>query len=89
MHATLRVICYVNALMHLFCTSQDFYSTTLDALIEAKNDRLWFKTQLKLCGLWFKLREFGRATKILRELHKYAFSCSLCVLHERPSPCDS
>ncbi|EIE26723.1 PCI-domain-containing protein [Coccomyxa subellipsoidea C-169] len=49
---------------------QDFYGTTLDALVEAKNDRLWFKTQLKLCGLWFKLKEYGRASKILRELHK-------------------
>lgn len=40
--------------------------------MEAKNDRLWFKTQLKLCGLWFKLKEYGRASKILRDLHKCA-----------------
>ena len=39
---------------------------------EAKNERLWFKTNLKLCGLWFKLKEYGRAQKILRELHKCA-----------------
>ena len=39
-------------------------------LQEAKNERLWFKTNLKLCGLWFKLKEYGRAQKILRELHK-------------------
>lgn len=56
---------------------QDFYGTTLDALVEAKNDRLWFKTQLKLCGLWFKLKEYGRASKILRELHKCAISQDL------------
>lgn len=49
---------------------QDFYGTTLEALMEAKNERLWFKTQLKLCGLWFKLKEYGRASKILRKLHK-------------------
>ncbi|BDA40631.1 COP9 signalosome complex subunit 2 [Coccomyxa sp. Obi] len=49
---------------------QDFYGTTLEALMEAKNDRLWFKTQLKLCGLWFKLKEYGRASKILRDLHR-------------------
>lgn len=49
---------------------QDFYSATLDALVEAKNDRLWFKTQLKLCALWFKLKEYGRAHRILKELHK-------------------
>lgn len=51
---------------------QDFYGLTLDALKEAKNDRLWFKTQLKLCGLWFKLKEYGRGAKILRELHRYS-----------------
>ena len=50
---------------------QDFYGLTLDALREAQNDRLWFKTQLKLCGLWFKLKEYGRGAKILRELHRY------------------
>ena len=49
---------------------QDFYGLTLDALKEAKNDRLWFKTQLKLCGLWFKLKEYSRGAKILRELHR-------------------
>ena len=52
--------------------AQDFYGTTLEALVEAKNERLWFKTQLKLCGLWFKLKEYGRAQKILRELHRCA-----------------
>ncbi len=51
--------------------TQDFYGLTLDALKEAKNDRLWFKTQLKLCGLWFKLKEYGRGAKILRELHRW------------------
>jgi COP9 signalosome complex subunit 2 len=27
---------------------QDFYETTLDALKDAKNDRLWFKTNTKV-----------------------------------------
>jgi COP9 signalosome complex subunit 2 len=54
--------------------AQDFYGLTLDTLKEAKNDRLWFKTQLKLCGLWFKLKEYGRGAKILRELHKCELS---------------
>ncbi|KAK9794025.1 hypothetical protein WJX73_004702 [Symbiochloris irregularis] len=49
---------------------QNFYGTTLEALAEAKNERLWFKTQLKLCGLWFKLNEYGRLARILKELHK-------------------
>lgn len=58
---------------------QDFYGTTLEALMEAKNDRLWFKTQLKLCGLWFKLKEYGRASKILRDLHKCVW-CSFVLI---------
>lgn len=52
---------------------QDFYSSTLSSLAETNNERLWFKTQLKLCGLWFKLKEFSRMHKILKELHR-----SLC-----------
>ena len=28
---------------------QEFYETTLDALKDAKNDRLWFKTN---CKVW-------------------------------------
>ena len=50
---------------------QDFYSFTLSALAEANNERLWFKTQLKLCGLWFKLKEYSRMHRILKELHRY------------------
>ena len=48
----------------------DFYETTLTALQEAKNDRLWFKTNLKLGKLWFDREEYGRLLKILKELHK-------------------
>lgn len=61
----------------IVCFVQDFYTATLDALSEAKNDRLWFKTQLKLCGLWFKLKEYTKAHRISRELHK-------CVLLHPP-----
>eukprot|EP00249_Psilotum_nudum_P017360 c26281_g1_i2 orf=253-1572(+) len=49
---------------------QDFYRTTLKALEEAKNERLWFKTNLKLCKLYFDMGEYGRMSKILKELHK-------------------
>lgn len=28
---------------------QEFYETTLEALKDAKNDRLWFKTNTKVC----------------------------------------
>ena len=37
---------------------------------EARNERLAFKTNLKLCKLWYDAREFGRMAKILRELHR-------------------
>ncbi len=30
---------------------QEFYETTLDALKDAKNDRLWFKTNTKVCAI--------------------------------------
>lgn len=38
--------------------------------LQAKNERLWFKTNLKLCKLYLDSKEYGRMTKILRELHK-------------------
>lgn len=49
---------------------QEFYETTLVALQEARNERLWFKTNLKLGKLWFDMSEFPRLTRILKELHK-------------------
>lgn len=49
---------------------QEFYEKTLDALQEARNERLWFKTNLKLGKLWFDVNEFGRLAKVLKELHK-------------------
>ncbi|KAL1503036.1 hypothetical protein AB1Y20_011105 [Prymnesium parvum] len=49
---------------------QTFYETTLVALQEAKNERLWFKTNLKLGKLWFDREEYGRLQKILKELHR-------------------
>ncbi|THU49424.1 hypothetical protein C4D60_Mb06t09430 [Musa balbisiana] len=48
----------------------EFYETTLKALEEAKNERLWFKTNLKLCTIWFDMVEYGRMGKVLKELHK-------------------
>lgn len=49
---------------------QQFYETTLKALEKARNDRLWFKTNLKLSGLWFRLKEYGRMGRVLKELHR-------------------
>ncbi|KAG9289978.1 hypothetical protein G9A89_010284 [Geosiphon pyriformis] len=65
----------INNILDFISTSQDmtfmeeFYSTTLNALEEAKNDRLWVKTNLKLAKLWLDRKEFTRLNKILRQLH--------------------
>lgn len=49
---------------------QNFYETTLDALKDAKNDRLWFKTNTKLGKLYFDRSDFGKLQKILKQLHQ-------------------
>jgi len=46
-----------------------FYQTTLDSLVDSKNDRLWVKTNLKLAKLWLDRHEYSRLNKILRQLH--------------------
>lgn len=43
---------------------QDFYSLTLDSMAEAKNERLWFKTNVKLANLLVSLREGAKAAKV-------------------------
>lgn len=65
---------------------QEFYETTLRALEKARNDRLWFKTQLKLVGLWFKAKEWGRMHRILKELHRSAHTVST-LYHGNSQPC--
>jgi len=49
---------------------EEFYATTLTSLEEAKNERLWLKTNLKLAKLWLDRMEVGRLNKILRQLHQ-------------------
>lgn len=49
---------------------EKFYDTTLSALKESQNERLWFKTNMKLAKLWFDKQEVHRLQRILRELHK-------------------
>ncbi|XP_031229115.1 COP9 signalosome complex subunit 2 [Mastomys coucha] len=44
--------------------------TTLEALKDAKNDRLWFKTNTKLGKLYLEREEYGKLQKILRQLHQ-------------------
>lgn len=49
---------------------QNFYETTLEALKDAKNDRLWFKTNTKLGKLYFDRSDFAKLQKILKQLHQ-------------------
>jgi len=66
----------INSILDYISTSkqmdllQCFYETTLDALKDAKNDRLWFKTNTKLGKLYFDREEFNKLAKILRQLHQ-------------------
>ncbi|KDQ63032.1 hypothetical protein JAAARDRAFT_120393 [Jaapia argillacea MUCL 33604] len=46
-----------------------FYQVTKDALVEAKNDRLSVKTNLKLAKLWLDRKEYGRLSRLIRELY--------------------
>lgn len=55
---------------------QNFYETTLDALKEAKNERLWFKTNTKLGKLYFDRGDFNKLQRILKQLHS---SCQVSV----------
>lgn len=57
---------------------QDFYETTLDALKDAKNDRLWFKTNTKLGKLYYDRSDFNKLAKILKQLHQ---SCQVQTIH--------
>ncbi len=65
---------------------QNFYETTLLALKETKNDRLWFKTKLKLGKLYFDNGDYVKLARVLKELHKscqvnqYNIFCSRLAL---------
>ncbi|KAF8943536.1 hypothetical protein BGZ47_005354 [Haplosporangium gracile] len=65
----------INNILDFISSSSDmtfmekFYQTTLNALKDANNDRLLVKTNLKLAKLWLDRKEFGRLSKILRQLH--------------------
>lgn len=66
----------INSILDFISTSnqitllQEFYETTLDALKDAKNDRLWFKTNCKLGKLYFDREDFNRLSRIIKELRK-------------------
>ncbi|XP_063434770.1 COP9 signalosome complex subunit 2-like isoform X2 [Mytilus trossulus] len=66
----------INSILDYISTSkqmellQNFYETTLDALKEAKNERLWFKTNTKLGKLYYDREDYNKLQKILKQLHQ-------------------
>eukprot|EP00111_Clytia_hemisphaerica_P003188 TCONS_00009086-protein len=66
----------INSILDFISTSnqitllQEFYETTLDALKDAKNERLWFKTNCKLGKLYYDREDFSRLSRIIKELRK-------------------
>jgi len=64
----------INSLIEKVSTSADhqlldkFYEMTLDALKEIKNERFWFKTQLRVAKMKFDQEKFGELVSILDEL---------------------
>lgn len=66
----------INSILDYISTSknmellQDFYETTLEALKDAKNDRLWFKTNTKLGKLYYDREDFNKLSRILKQLHQ-------------------
>lgn len=66
----------INSILDFISTSkqmallQEFYETTLDALKDAKNDRLWFKTNCKLGKLYYDCEDFNKLGRIIKELRR-------------------
>ncbi|KAK9381701.1 PCI domain-containing protein [Kockiozyma suomiensis] len=65
-----NILDYVSAGTTDMTFMENFYSTTLTALEDAKNERLWLKTNLKLAKLWLDRGEYGRLSRILKVLHQ-------------------
>jgi COP9 signalosome complex subunit 2 len=66
----------INSLLDFMSTCQDkgllqrFYEVTLKSEEGNSNERLWFKTNLKLCDLWFQAGDFAPLAKALRHLNQ-------------------
>lgn len=64
----------INSILDYVSTSkkadllQQFYQITLEALKDAKNDRLWFKTTIKLGKLYFDQKLWDKLDKVLKQL---------------------
>jgi len=48
-----------------------FYDMTLDALLDIKNDRFWFKTKLKVGKLYSDREQYDELEQIISELKEW------------------
>ncbi|TKR96793.1 hypothetical protein L596_010762 [Steinernema carpocapsae] len=64
----------INSILDYISTSkrtdllQKFYEITLEVLKDAKNERLWFKTNVKLGKLYFEKADFEKLEKVIEIL---------------------
>lgn len=49
---------------------EEFYDTTLLALEDARNERLWMRTNLKLAKMWLDLGQYFKLETLLKKLHE-------------------
>eukprot|EP01111_Echinosteliopsis_oligospora_P000089 TRINITY_DN1008_c0_g1_i1.p1 TRINITY_DN1008_c0_g1~~TRINITY_DN1008_c0_g1_i1.p1 ORF type:complete len:454 (+),score=103.37 TRINITY_DN1008_c0_g1_i1:56-1417(+) len=70
----------ITSILDMIATSTDLdliqqmYDISLKSLMEAKNEKVWFRMYLKFAKLLFDKEEYSKLAKILRDLHK---SCEL------------
>lgn len=70
----------INSILEYVSTAQDadllqkFYAATLESLLDAKNDRLWFKTQIKLGNLHLQKKEYHLLAALLKSLYKHSMN---------------
>ena len=66
----------INSLLDFMSSCQEsdllqrFYTATLESEEGQSNERLWFKTNLKLCDLWFTTEQFVPLKRCLAELQQ-------------------
>jgi len=66
----------INSLLDFVATAQnldlllEFYGATLTAAKDVKNERLWFRTNMKLARLWYDKKNFDKVFDIVSEVHK-------------------
>lgn len=71
---------------------EKFYQTTLNSLMDSKNDRLWVKTNLKLAKLWLDRQEYSRLNKVRNttaymELVTLTLICCSQILRQLHTSC--